>query len=36
MKPGHIKQSEYEESYMKPGHFKQSEHEEKLHVAWTH
>ena len=35
MKPEHIKQSEYKESYIKPGHIKQSEHKEKLPEAWT-
>ena len=37
MKPGHIKQSEYEEKLHEARtHFKQSEYEEKLHEARPH
>ena len=36
MKPGHIKQSEYENSLRETWTHKQSEYEEKLHEARTH
>ena len=36
MKPGHIKQSTYDEKLMKSRHINHFEYEEKLHVAWTH
>ena len=36
MKPGHIKQSEYEGMLHEHVHIKQSEYKEKLHEARTH
>ena len=36
MKPGHIKQSEYEDKLRDPEHIKQSEQKEKLHEARPH